>query len=81
MLTTLDEALVEEPGRKCFRLVGGILVERTVKEVVPAVKTNRDNVRPSLDRTYSVFTLLTDSQSDLESGGAVQEQGGGTRVV
>lgn len=73
MLTTLDEALVEEPGRKCFRLVGGILVERTVKEVVPAVKTNRDNVRPSLDRTYSVFTLLTDSQSDLESGGAVQE--------
>lgn len=81
MLTTLDEALVKEPDRKCFRLVGGILVERTVKEVVPAVKTNRDNVRPSLDRTYSVFTLLTDSQSDLESGGAVQEQGGGTRVV
>lgn len=73
MLTTLDEALVKEPDRKCFRLVGGILVERTVKEVVPAVKTNRDNVRPSLDRIYSVFTFLTDSQSDLESGGAVQE--------
>lgn len=44
VLTTLDEALVDEPDRKCFRLVGGILVERTVKEVVPAVKTNRDNV-------------------------------------
>lgn len=27
--------------RKCFRLVGDVLVERTVAEVVPAVKKNR----------------------------------------
>eukprot|EP01112_Ceratiomyxa_fruticulosa_P023944 TRINITY_DN941_c0_g2_i3.p1 TRINITY_DN941_c0_g2~~TRINITY_DN941_c0_g2_i3.p1 ORF type:complete len:129 (-),score=24.16 TRINITY_DN941_c0_g2_i3:241-627(-) len=33
-----------EPGRKCFRLVGGVLVERTVAEVLPAVKTNRDGI-------------------------------------
>lgn len=30
--------------RKCFRLVGDVLVERTVGEVVPAVKKNRDNL-------------------------------------
>lgn len=44
VLTTLDEALTEEPDRKCFRLVGGVLVERTVKDVVPALQTNRDGV-------------------------------------
>ncbi|KIK04706.1 hypothetical protein K443DRAFT_675721 [Laccaria amethystina LaAM-08-1] len=45
VLTTLDEALVHEPGRKCFRLIGGVLVERTVKDVVPALQTNRDGIR------------------------------------
>ena len=33
-----------EGGRKCFRLVGEVLVERTVAEVLPAVKKNRDNL-------------------------------------
>lgn len=44
VLSTLDEALEEEPDRKCFRLIGGVLVERTVEDVVPALQTNRDGV-------------------------------------
>mmetsp|Transcript_32998 Transcript_32998/g.49153 ORF Transcript_32998/g.49153 Transcript_32998/m.49153 type:complete len:124 (-) Transcript_32998:26-397(-) len=45
-----EHRLVEEtlepldPDRRAFRLVGGVLVERTVKEVLPSVKENRVNL-------------------------------------
>lgn len=34
-----------DESRRCFRMVGGVLVERTVGEVLPALKTNREGVR------------------------------------
>ncbi|KAL0580069.1 Cochaperone prefoldin complex subunit [Marasmius crinis-equi] len=49
VLTTLEEALQVEPDRKCFRLIGGVLVERTVKDVVPALQTNRDGIRKAVE--------------------------------
>ena len=33
-----------EKHRKCFRLIGGVLVERTVADVAPSVKTNKDQL-------------------------------------
>lgn len=33
-----------EAGRKCFRLIGGVLVERTVAEVLPAVQGHREQL-------------------------------------
>lgn len=41
VIKTLDP---QDASRKCFRLVGEVLVERTVGEVLPAVKKNRDNL-------------------------------------
>lgn len=41
VMKTISEV---SPDRKCFRSVGGVLVERTVKDVIPAVKTNMDGV-------------------------------------
>eukprot|EP00051_Salpingoeca_urceolata_P027549 m.481998 g.481998 ORF g.481998 m.481998 type:complete len:138 (+) comp22400_c0_seq1:2297-2710(+) len=43
--TIVGNALQETSGdRKCFRLVGGVLVERTVKEVLPAVEENKNMI-------------------------------------
>ncbi|RLN95379.1 hypothetical protein BBJ28_00014052 [Nothophytophthora sp. Chile5] len=39
------QTLSELPkDRKAFRMVGGVLVERTVQEVLPAVTSNRDGI-------------------------------------
>jgi prefoldin subunit 2 len=35
--------------RKCFRLVNGVLLERTVKDVLPALQTNHDGVKNVMD--------------------------------
>jgi hypothetical protein len=34
-----------EEDRRCYHLVSGVLVERTVKEVLPTIEHNRDAVR------------------------------------
>ena len=44
------ETLEPLPGdRKCFRLINGVLVERTVQDVVPALQTNADGLKKVLD--------------------------------
>jgi prefoldin subunit 2 len=50
-----EHVLVEEtlrpldPKRRAYRLIGEVLVERTVEEVLPSVKLNRENVSSSKD--------------------------------
>lgn len=46
VLETL-EPLSED--RKCFRLVNGVLIERTVKDVVPALSTNQEGLKKVLE--------------------------------
>ncbi|KAJ5178981.1 hypothetical protein N7492_002191 [Penicillium capsulatum] len=35
--------------RKCFRMVNGVLVERTVQDVLPLLKTNSDGLKSVLE--------------------------------
>lgn len=41
VIETLKEVA---PERRCYRMVGGVLVERTVGDVLPALVTNREQV-------------------------------------
>jgi len=51
-----------ESTRRCYRLVGGVLVERTVGEVLPAVTKNRDGL---LDITKQLREQLQKKSTEL----------------
>ena len=40
----LDTLKGVDKDRRCFRMVGGVLVERTVKDVIPALDHNLEQV-------------------------------------
>ncbi|KAM7196107.1 putative prefoldin subunit 2 [Naviculisporaceae sp. PSN 640] len=57
VLETLDPL----PGdRKCFRMINGVLVERTVKDVVPALKTNAEGLKKVLDDLVKQYKTKQD---------------------
>ena len=58
-MNTLKEA---DPDRRCFRMVGGVLIERTVKEVLPSLEENMEQVgvvSVSLLRPYFILAVKT----------------------
>ncbi|KJR82570.1 uncharacterized protein SPSK_03662 [Sporothrix schenckii 1099-18] len=49
--------------RKCFRMINGVLIERTVKDVIPALKTNAEGLSKVLDDLVKQYKSR---QEDLE---------------
>ena len=49
-----------DPLRKCYRLVGGVLVERTVEDVLPAVTKNYESVRRVLGLGLSCLVICVE---------------------
>ncbi|BAF29803.1 prefoldin subunit 2 [Oryza sativa Japonica Group] len=39
-----------DPSRRCYRMIGGVLVERTIKEVLPAVQRNKEGLEEVVAR-------------------------------
>ncbi|KAH7677925.1 Prefoldin beta-like protein [Dioscorea alata] len=39
-----------DPSRRCYRMIGGVLVERTIKEVMPAVQRNKEGLEEVITR-------------------------------
>lgn len=52
-----------DESRRCFRMVGGVLVERTVREVKPALTLNRDQVNSSHGQLPPALGSRTDTGS------------------
>ena len=60
MLETLGPL---EPDRKCFRMINGVLVERTVEDVTPALQTNSDGLKKVLEELLKQYKW---QQEELE---------------
>lgn len=83
MIETLEEAFAAEPDRKCFKLIGGVLTERTVKDVLPELQSNYTQAsalrRSKLDGGEANRRLsgCADQGRDGELDESVQEVRGG----
>ncbi|KAI9695627.1 MAG: hypothetical protein M1820_008474 [Bogoriella megaspora] len=58
--------------RKCFRMVNGVLVERTVKDVVPALQTNLDGLKKVLDDLLKQYKTKQDEMEKWKKKNNVQ---------
>ncbi|MQL93712.1 hypothetical protein Taro_026376 [Colocasia esculenta] len=55
-----------DPSRRCYRMIGGVLVERTIKEVLPAVQRNKDGLEEVISRLYEALERKKKEMQEFE---------------
>ncbi|KAJ2898811.1 hypothetical protein MKZ38_003631 [Zalerion maritima] len=58
--------------RKCFRMINGVLVERTVQDVIPALKTNAEGLKKVLEDLVKQYKLKQDELDKWKKRNNVQ---------
>uniref|UniRef100_A0A7C9AA08 Prefoldin subunit 2 n=1 Tax=Opuntia streptacantha TaxID=393608 RepID=A0A7C9AA08_OPUST len=56
-----------DPSRRCYRMIGGVLVERTIKEVLPAVQRNKEGIEEVIARLNEALEKKKKEISEFES--------------
>ncbi|CAN8270424.1 unnamed protein product [Cochlearia groenlandica] len=56
-----------DQSRKCFRMIGGVLVERTIKEVVPAVQRNKEGLEEVVKKLYETLEKKKKDLTEFEA--------------
>jgi prefoldin subunit 2 len=54
--TVIDTLKTVDENRKCFRLIGGVLAEQTVKETLPTLMQNRDQLEKLIENGKEQLT-------------------------
>ena len=73
------EPLPEE--RKCFRMIGNVVVERTVGEVLPAVQKNRDQISEMISKMTETLSAKQKEADEFQKKHKISSQSGGGRSV
>uniref|UniRef100_A0A1J3GS69 Putative prefoldin subunit 2 n=1 Tax=Noccaea caerulescens TaxID=107243 RepID=A0A1J3GS69_NOCCA len=56
-----------DQSRKCFRMIGGVLVERTIREVLPAVNRNKEGLEEVVRKLYETLEKKKRDLSEFEA--------------
>ncbi|CAL5416121.1 unnamed protein product [Camellia sinensis] len=56
-----------DPSRRCYRMIGGVLVERTIKEVLPAVQRNKEGLEEVIARLNEALEKKKKEVADFEA--------------
>ena len=60
--------------RKCFRMINGVLVERTVSDVLPALQTNADGLKKVLDDLVKQYKSKQEEMEKWKVGFVLAKQ-------
>ncbi|KAG7206136.1 hypothetical protein KM043_003528 [Ampulex compressa] len=52
----IDTLMNVDPKRKCYRMIGGVLCERTVEDVMPALVSNKEQLTKVIDTLNDQLT-------------------------
>ncbi|XP_020261286.1 probable prefoldin subunit 2 [Asparagus officinalis] len=55
-----------DPSRRCYRMIGGVLVERTIKGVLPAVQRNKEGLEEVIARLNEALEKKKKEIADFE---------------
>lgn len=55
-----------DPDRRCYHQIGGVLAERTVKEVLPVLEVNRDGLAKLLGTLEAEFSKTVQERTDFQ---------------
>ncbi|VFQ85303.1 unnamed protein product [Cuscuta campestris] len=70
-----------DPSRRCYRLIGGVLVERTVKDVLPAVQRNKQGLDEVLARLNEILEKKKKEISEFEAKYKIRIRKGESEVA
>lgn len=55
-----------DQSRRCYRMIGGVLVERTIREVLPAVQRNKEGLEEIIARLHEALEKKKKEISEFE---------------
>ncbi|EPS39171.1 hypothetical protein H072_7070 [Dactylellina haptotyla CBS 200.50] len=68
----LDSLAPAPADRKCFRMINGVLVERTVGDVRPSLETNSEGLKKVLDNLVKEYKKVQDEMDAWKAKNNVQ---------